>query len=322
VTVNSVATRAQVSGANLATYASVNASLSTVNGRTTGAGGTIVINGQSISLSGTDTVQTLINRINNVAGTTGVSAAFTFANASGAIILTQQNYGRNFGINLSESSALVTGSSSTLVYGSNATVTVVASALVNGSVTSVVTTFVGGRASTDSGLRVTDTYGNSILLTEAGNSTATSELTVSTITAGSLQFQVGGNAGQTVNASLGNIRSTNLGATIVSGKNLSLVDVTTSTGANDAIKILDEAIAQVSALRSNLGAFQKSTLESTVRYLGVGVENLSASESQIRDTNVASEVVALTKNQIIQSAATSVLAQANSAPQQVLSLLR
>jgi flagellin len=59
-----------------------------------------------------------------------------------------------------------------------------------------------------------------------------------------------------------------------------------------------------------------------VRYLGVSVENLSASESQIRDTNVASEVVTLTKNQIIQQAGTSVLAQANSAPQQVLALLR
>ena len=75
-------------------------------------------------------------------------------------------------------------------------------------------------------------------------------------------------------------------------------------------------------LRANLGAFQKNTLESTVRYLGVGVENLSASESQIRDTNVASEVVNLTKNQIIQQAATSVLAQANQAPQQVLRLLQ
>ncbi|MCS6776020.1 MAG: flagellin, partial [Chloroherpetonaceae bacterium] len=70
------------------------------------------------------------------------------------------------------------------------------------------------------------------------------------------------------------------------------------------------------------GAFQRNTLESTVRYLGVGVENLSASESQIRDTNVAAEVVQLTKNQIIQQAGTSVLAQANSAPQQVLALLR
>ena len=113
--------------------------------------------------------------------------------------------------------------------------------------------------------------------------------------------------GQTVNASLGNIRTGNLGATIVTGSNLSLLDVTTTTGADNAIKIADEAIGQISQLRSNLGAFQKNILDSAIRYLGVGVENLSASESQIRDTNVASEVVALTKNQIIQQAGTSVL---------------
>ncbi|HZP84200.1 MAG TPA: flagellin, partial [Chthonomonadaceae bacterium] len=158
---------------------------------------------------------------------------------------------------------------------------------------------------------------------EAGNdTTATVNSTVSTITAGNVQFQVGANAGQTVTTSLGNIRTSNLGNTTVAGFNLSLIDVTTSTGANNAIKITDEAISQVSQLRANLGAFQKNALESTIRFLGVGVENLSASESQIRDTNVAQEVVNLTKNQIIQQAGTSVLAQANSAPQQVLSLLR
>ena len=82
VVVNSVATRAQVTGANLATYASVNASISTVNGLKSGSGGAVVLNGQTISVSGSDTVQTLINKINNLAGTTGVSADFTSGNGS------------------------------------------------------------------------------------------------------------------------------------------------------------------------------------------------------------------------------------------------
>src|SRR5579871_440408 len=323
IVVNNAATQAQVAGGAGATYASINASLSTVNGGSTGAGGTVVINGQSISVSGSDTVQTLINKINNLAGSTGVTADFTYANASGAITLTQQNYGGNFKINESESSALVAGTSGTLVTGNNATVTVVASALVNGAVTAVVSTFVGGRSSADSGLRVTDTYGNSILLTEAGNGlSSASQFTVSTVTAGAVQFQIGGNAGQTVSVSLGNVRTSNLGNTVVTGSNLSQVDVTTAQGATNAIKIADEAISQVSQLRANLGAFEANTLQSTIQYLGVGVENLSASESQIRDTNVAQEVVNLTKNQIIQQAATSVLAQANQAPQQVLRLLQ
>ena len=323
IQVANVATRAQVNGAGLATYASVNATIATVNGTVSGKGGNIIVNGQTVSVTGSDTVQTLIDRINNIAGSTGVSAAFSSANGSGAIVLTQQTYGLNYGINQSESSALIgTGTSGTLVYGRNATVAVIASVLVNGAITSVLSTFSGGRSSTDSGLRLTDTTGNSVLLTEKGNLASATQSTVASVTAGSLQFQIGGNANQFVNASLGNLRTTNLGNTKVSGSNLSLVDVTTATGANNALTVLDEAIGQVTALRSSLGSLQKNTLESTIRYLGVGVENLSASESQIRDTNVAEEVVKYTKNQIIQQAAQSVLSQANSNPQSVLSLLR
>jgi flagellin len=320
VSVTTAATRASATGA--ATYASVNASLSTVNGATTGAGGTVVINGQSITVTGSDTVQTLINKVNNLAGSTGVSADFTSANGSGAIVLTQQNYGGNFKINESESAALINGTSGINTAGTNAVVDVTAYASTNGgAATAQTVTFQGGRGSTDSGLRVSDTSGNSILLTEAGNGTS-GTIAVGQVTAGSVQFQIGANAGQFVNTSLGNIQTNQLGNTSVNGLSLRTLDVTTATGASNALTAVDEAIKQVSALRASLGSFQKNTLDSTVRALGVGVENLSASESQIRDTNVAQEVVALTKNQILQQAGTSVLAQANQAPQSVLSLLR
>jgi flagellin len=322
ITVNNAATRA--SSVGTATYASVNASISTVNGTTIGSGGTVVLNGQSITVSGSDTVQTLINKINNLASTTGVSANFTFGNGSGSVVLSQQSYGGNYKIDEAESAnVILTGATNSLSsVGLNATVTVQAQTIINGTVQATSSVFSGGRSATDSGLRVTDTDGNSILLTEAGNSTATAADGALSVTSGALQFQVGANAGQTVNTSLGNIRTTNLGNTSVAGSSLALIDVTTAAGANNALKIADEAIGQVSQLRANLGAFQKNTLESTIQYLGVGVENLQASDSQIRDTNVASEVVNLTKNQIIQQAATSVLAQANAAPQQVLALLR
>ena len=322
ITVNNAATRAASVGT--ATYASINASISTVNGTTIGSGGSVVLNGQSISVSGSDTVQTLINKINNLSGATGVSANFTFGNGSGSVVLTQQSYGGNYKIDEAESANLIlTGATNTVsASGLNATITVQAQTLVNGVVQTTTSVFSGGRSAGDSGLRAKDNYGNSILLTEAGNSTTTSGDGAINVTAGAVQFQVGANAGQTVSTSLGNIRATNLGNTSVAGSNLSLIDVTTQIGADNALKIADEAIGQVSQLRANLGAFQKNTLQSTIQYLGVGVENLQASTSQIRDTNVASEVVNLTKNQIIQQAATSVLAQANSAPQQVLALLR
>jgi flagellin len=320
ITVNNSATRAQSVGT--ATYANINSSLSLVGGGTTGAGGTVVVNGQSIVVSGSETVQTLINKINNLASVTGVSADFTAGNGSGAIVLKQQSYGANFSIVQAESARLINGTSGTSVAGLNATVTVQAQTLVNGAVTSTTATFVGGRSSTDSGLRATDTYGNSILLSEQGNTNTSTATNVARVSASNLQFQIGGNGGQYVSASLGNVGATNLGTTAVAGINLSSIDVTTSAGASNALSVIDEAISSISTLRANLGSLQKNTLDVTIRFLGIGVENLSASESQIRDTNVAQEVVALTKNQVLQQAGTSVLAQANASPQSVLSLLR
>jgi flagellin len=89
-----------------------------------------------------------------------------------------------------------------------------------------------------------------------------------------------------------------------------------------AQRIVDTAIKQVSQLRGRLGAFQKFTIGSTINSLGVAFENVSASESAIRDTDFANETANLTRSQILAQAATTVLAQANASPQAALSLLR
>ena len=96
---------------------------------------------------------------------------------------------------------------------------------------------------------------------------------------------------------------------------------TSATAAASALASIDFAISTVSAQRGNFGAVQ-NRLEHTVSNLGVAVENLSASESRIRDTDMASEMVNYTKAQILSQAGTAMLAQANQAPQNVLSLLR
>ncbi|GIV20403.1 MAG: flagellin [Armatimonadota bacterium] len=317
ITVNTAATRAQVLGT--ATYVSVNSSISTVGGGTNGAGGTVVINGQSITVSGNDTVQTLIDRINALTSVTGVSAMFSSGNGSGVVVLTQVNYGANFSVQANQSATLLfasgTSSSST---GTDAVVTV--SVTTSAGVTSAL--FTGGRASGDSGLKVKDAYGNTLLLTEAGNSTAISNARVAVVSAQSLVFQIGANAGQTARISLRDTRASQLGTTVIANKSLQDIDVTTQQGAQDAIRIIDEAISQISQVRGNIGAFQKQVLESTMRSLNVARENLAASESAIRDTNVAEEVMNYTKLQILQQAGMAVLAQANAAPQSVLSLLR
>ncbi len=99
------------------------------------------------------------------------------------------------------------------------------------------------------------------------------------------------------------------------------VDLTSQSGANAAIGQIDTAIQMVSTSRANLGALQ-NRFEHTIKSVNVSVENLSASESRIRDTDMASEMVQFTRGQILSQAGTAMLAQANQIPQGVLSLLR
>ena len=98
------------------------------------------------------------------------------------------------------------------------------------------------------------------------------------------------------------------------------IDVTTRTGANTSIEILDVAIEQVSGIRSDLGAIQ-NRLVSTVNNLTATQENVSAARGRIQDADFSIETAALTKNQILQQASVSILAQANQAPNAAMSLL-
>jgi len=99
------------------------------------------------------------------------------------------------------------------------------------------------------------------------------------------------------------------------------LDVSTTTKASNAIKVLDSAISTVSAERSKMGAYQ-NRLEHTINNLGTTSENLSAAESRIRDVDMAKEMMEFTKNNILSQAAQSMLAQANQQPQSVLQLLQ
>jgi flagellin len=104
---------------------------------------------------------------------------------------------------------------------------------------------------------------------------------------------------------------------VVTGGRASLV-----TGASaKAGQILETAIRQVAVLRGRLGAFEKNTLDTNINSLSAALENVTSSESKIRDADFAVETAALTRSQILTQAGTSVLSTANSSPQQVLSLL-
>ena len=140
-----------------------------------------------------------------------------------------------------------------------------------------------------------------------------------------LAFQVGseGDAGNQISVTVGTLDADALtdGVTTVDVTAFDFsTPATAAADARDAIEDLDVAIAGVSTTRGSLGAVQ-NRLESTIANLQVTTENLVASESRIRDTDMAAEMVSFTKNQILQQAGTSMLAQANALPQSVLNLL-
>jgi flagellin len=99
------------------------------------------------------------------------------------------------------------------------------------------------------------------------------------------------------------------------------VDVSTREGANNALTVIDEALSFVTDTRADLGAIQ-NRLESTISNLQNISENVSAARSRVQDADFAAETANLTKNQILQQAGLSILSQANSAPNNVLSLLQ
>ena len=86
--------------------------------------------------------------------------------------------------------------------------------------------------------------------------------------------------------------------------------------------MLDNAITEIAVLRGRLGAFERNTLQTNISALQIGLENITTSESKIRDTDFASETANLTRAQILTQAGTSVLATANASAQNVLALLQ
>ena len=145
-----------------------------------------------------------------------------------------------------------------------------------------------------------------------------------------LTLQIGANTDQNIEITISSMKASGLG-TIASGSGSSVtlndIDVTkfgTGSGLisfDDQLNAIDAAITIVSEERSNLGAYQ-NRLEHTINNLSNASENLSAAESRIRDVDMAKEMMEFTKNNILSQAATAMLAQANSMPQQVLQLLQ
>lgn len=289
-------------GTQLASKATLSGSVA-INADMTGK--SITINGKTIA-GGANEAATL-QAINNVANETGVVAT---VDASHNLILTQKSYGSANRID-------VTGGTDMFGAASSAAVGADARAIVSS----------GGNNVTDavwssgSGTILKDSLGNAIQLTDAAATTAAVNADQIDLAVGSLTFQVGAYAGQTRSLNISSSHTSQLGLASGAGSTTNVAAIDVVNNATDAITVLDKAISDISSLRANLGATLKNTFESSINSLGIAAENIAASESTIRDTDMAAEMVEFTRNQIMQQAGTAMLAQANQAPQALLRLL-
>ena len=251
--------------------------------------------GNALAAAGTNDITTVANVVSSVdvsGADAGTTYNFTYAAGTNALTLTNAT----------------TSQAETITFG---TAGVVGDKVLSFSTLGISVTLTGPAET------AADDIGNALA------AAATNDI-ITAAGSGAASFQVGANAGQTIAATFGDMRTTAIG----SGAGNQLADkiadnqaVSTIAKADALIVVLDDAIADVSTQRGKLGAVQ-NRMASTINALGVSIENLSASESRIRDADIASVSSDLVTGQILQQAGISVLSQANQAPQVALALLQ
>jgi flagellin len=312
---------------------------------------TIQINAAKLPDNGSQTVVVQVTGSAQVGGvdftgtTTGTSAvtievagnegteqlSFAANTAVSAVAFAINNLSDSTGVTASATGTGVTFNSS--AYGSTQFVSVktLTGSFVNGKdFGQDATVSINGTAADVDGLRASVRSGDFDVEVQLDKAFATAPSTTGTsfsITGGGAKFQIGSrvNRGGQIQVGIGSVSTTKLG-----NETIGYLSSVGSGGANSLVggntvnaqKIITEAIRQVATLRGRLGALQKNVLDSNANSLNVALENVTASESAIRDADFASETAALTRAQILVQANTSVLSQANSSPQNVLSLLR
>lgn len=282
------------------TYANSAIGSATVTLEVSGQAGT-----EQLSFAASTTIGDIATAINAITKATGVSAVAS----AGTLYVNSTEFGSKAFVGLKALTGTF-NASGTKDYGTDAQVTVN-----------------GANAEVD-GLKVS--YRSSDLDLEFDLKTdmnVAAETKLFGITGGGATFSLGSKVTETDKASIG-IGSVSTGS--LGDSALGFLSSLGSGGANSlgsgnlvtAQKVVDKAIKQVSQLRGRIGAFQKFTIGSTVNSLGVALENASAADSAIRDTDFAEETAKMTRAQILSQAASTVLAQANASPQSALALLR
>ncbi|MBX9582084.1 MAG: hypothetical protein K2X87_17400 [Gemmataceae bacterium] len=298
----------------------------TANGKLTVTGGSLTAN-LTVDLAIGDSATTIVAKTQaalDAAGSIGGGAGkFTVTGSAGGNLVIQSN---------------VLGSAAITVKADSATTTAVTgvsnAAADTGPAGNALRVFVGSNEATVStgsqGLGNAVTFGGanglSFNVGVAGGK-ATSGSTLLDVADNSLTFQIGANANETAEISIDKVTADRLGTGVSGLSNLATTDlskikVTTTADAQDAISVVDQAIADVSTLRGKLGAFQANTLESNATNLRATLENTTSAESVIRDTDFANEIAMFTKLQTQMQAGATVLGNANQLTTLVAGLLR
>jgi flagellin len=276
----------------------------------------LTINGVTVELSAGMDQSEVIDRINDYTSQTGVTAVDDATTSRTRLI--SDTYGLESSVSVISNRAAAANTSG------------FANSTTQDAGQNAIITLNGGSAIEGQGNVVTAVSGVAKGLTiEIADDTAstfqsyTGAVGSITVTDNSMVFQIGPNQNQTARVAIGRAHSSSLGIGVVNNQfaNLSEIDVTNASKAQDALGIIDAAVDDISTLRGDLGAFQQNTLEATANNLKATLENTVNAESVIRDTDFAEEIANFTKQQVLLQAGASVLSNSNQIPQLVLSLL-
>ena len=293
---------------------------------------TITVNNQDIKIPGGANLQTVLDEINQVCGNMGIQVGYSTgatdekgfggyaevkasdATAGNCLIFVTDDYGTNAEINiyaddevakvlgLSAGGMSATGSDCTITLGgTNDDGTKNDGGFSNTSTVSIDGDYVTVRDRDDFEMvfRVSGATGK--------------EVSVTVLDAGPMTLQIGANEGQTMEVRIPRVDVTTL--------NIEEANIGTQEGAMSAITLFENAVNEVSTVRAKLGAYQ-NRLEHAINSLDVSAENLTEALSRIEDTDMAGEMATYTQYQVLTQAATSMLAQANERPQNILNLLQ
>jgi flagellin len=281
---------------------------------------TLTINGVAINLTAGETQAQVVQTINQFTGQTGVIAQVDSLTGDTQLYTTQ--FGTASAINVISNVAASATSS-----GFGTTAATAAGKDVVGTIGGNAATGVGnvltGTAGATTGISVAIGLAAGSSTTTAVDSDANTQLANLTVSDNSLVFQLGANANQTSSISIGNVAASALGLnTGTQFANLSQVNVTTQSGAQATIQVVDAAISTITALQGQLGAFQAITLQSTTNDLQATLQNTTSAEANIRDTDFAQATANYTQQSVLAQAGTAVVSNANQSDQLVQSLLQ